>query len=121
MHGNQRFTFIFVRANSQRDVPRRWRQLTGRAVKIKRAAMAIALTQTKDEMLVLHNSWRRDWLDLARKEPRLRVAVSKRLQHFVPVQKIDVDLRERQLMVELQTRLQRFIRKKLARDVTESF
>src|SRR5436190_11555318 len=121
VHGNQRFTFIFVRANSECHVPRRWRQLVCRAVKIKRAAMAITLTQTKDKMLVLHDSWGRDWLDFTCKKQRVRVAVSKRLQHFVPAQKLEADLGECQLVVESQTRLQRIFGKKLARGFTKCF
>ena len=84
MHGNQRFTLVFIRANSKRDVPGRRRQLIRRAVKINRTAMTIALAQTKKQMLFIHHARGRDRLDFTRKEQRLRIPVSKWLQHFVP-------------------------------------
>src|SRR5437763_16641861 len=71
-------------------------------------------------MLFIHYARGHDWLDFTCKEHRLRVSVSKWLQHFVPAQEFDVDLGECQLVVEFQTRLQRFIRKKLARGVIKS-
>src|SRR5437762_9880834 len=114
MHGNQHFTLVFIRANSKRDVPGRRRQLIRRAVKINRTAMTIALAQTKKQMLFIHHARGRDRLDFTRKEQRLRIPVSKWLQHLVPAQKIDVDLGERQLVVESQTRLQRFLREEYA-------
>src|SRR5207244_10656439 len=83
--------------------------------------MAITLTQTKDKMFFLYNAWRRDWLDFARKEKRLRISISKRLQHFVPAQKFDVDVSERELVIQSQAGLQSFFRKKLARSAPKCF
>src|SRR5215510_9804221 len=52
-HPNQGFAVIFIRPNSERDVPwRRW-QFICRRVEIDSAAMPIALTQTKNEMLLI--------------------------------------------------------------------
>src|SRR6266513_2586025 len=79
--------------------------------------MAIALAQPKDEMLFVHYPGRRDRLDLARKKKRLGVSVSKRLQHFMPPQKIYVDFGERQLIVHSHAGLKSFFGK----DVTCSF
>src|SRR6266481_2616932 len=83
--------------------------------------MAITLTQTKDKMFFLYDAWRRDWLDLARKEKWLRISISKRLQHFVPAQKFDVDVSERELVIQSQAGLQSFLRKKLARGAPKRF
>jgi hypothetical protein len=73
--------------------------------------MTIALTQTKDEMLFVDYPGKCDRLDLARKEKRLEISVSKWLQHFVPPQKIYIDLRECQLMVQSHARSKSFFRK----------
>src|SRR4029450_8983453 len=100
LHGNQSFAVILVGANSKCDVPRRWRQWIRHAVKKNCAAIAITLTQTEDEMLFVDYPGKRDRLDLARKKKRLGISISKWLQHFVPAQKIYIDLRERQLMVQ---------------------
>src|SRR5216110_2079517 len=43
---------------------------------------------------------RRDGLDRTRKEKRLRIAISERLQKFVPAEKFDIDVCERQLVIE---------------------
>src|SRR5206468_13036874 len=85
------------------------------------AAMAITLTQTKDEVLVVHDARRRHGLDFASKEKRLWISISKRLQHFVPTQKLDVDVRKCQLVVQAQRRLQRYFGKKLACDGAKCF
>ena len=83
--------------------------------------MAITLTQTKDEVLVVHDARRRHGLDFASKEKRLWISISKRLQHFVPTQKLDIDVRKCQLVVQAQRRLQRFFGKKLACDGAKCF
>src|SRR5262249_11946414 len=83
LHGHQGFTFILIRADPKCDVPRRWRQGIRDSLKKNCASMTIALTQTKDEMFIVHYPWRCDRLDLARQENRLGIAVSERLQHFV--------------------------------------
>src|SRR5947209_6491413 len=77
--------------------------------------MVITLAETKDEMFFVHDARRRDGLDFARKEKRLRISISERLQHFVPAQKFDIDLSERELMIQSQAGLQCFFGKQLAR------
>src|SRR5207247_8889289 len=77
--------------------------------------MPVTLTQQKDEMLVVCDSVRRDRFDGARKKNRLRISTSERLQQFVPAQKLHIDVRERQLMIEAQTALQSFFRKHVLR------
>ena len=88
--------FVFIGADAECNVPRRYRQLICHAVKINGAAMTIPLAQTKDQMFFIRYARRRHRLHRAREEKRLRISVSKRLQHFVPAQKLDIDLRERQ-------------------------
>src|SRR5213080_3271181 len=112
---------MLIRTNSECDVPWWRRQLICHPVKINGTAMAIPLTQTKDKMFFLYDAWRRDWLDFARKEKWLRIFISKRLQHFVPVQKFDVDVSERELVIQSQAGLQSFFRKKLARSAPKCF
>ena len=78
-----------------------------RAVKKNRAAMRDCPgANERCRCFSFEHSRRRDRLDFARKEKRLRISISERLQHFVPAQKIDIDLGERQLMIESQARLQ---------------
>src|SRR5207249_4101059 len=79
VHRNQRLTSIFIRANSECHIPRRRGQLILCAVKINRAPMAIALAQTKEQVLFVHHARRRNRLNFTRKEQRLRISVSKRL------------------------------------------
>jgi len=121
VHGNQRFTLVFIRANPECDVPRRCRQLNRSAIEIHRAPMAIALSQTKDEMLFVQHTRRCDWLDFTCKKQRLGIAVSKRLQHFMPTQEIDVDVRKRQFVVQSEAGLQGVFGKKFARGAAKRF
>src|SRR5215470_18852350 len=121
LHGNQGFTLILIRANPKGDVPRRWRQWIRHAVKKNCAAMAITLAQTKDEMFIVHYPRWCDRLDFARQEKRLRISTSKGLQHFVPAQKIDIDLRERELMVQSHARLKSFFGKTFTCNFAKSF
>src|SRR5207249_3224499 len=97
LHGNQGLAVIIVSADPKCDVPRSWRQWICHPIKINRTAMAIALTQTKDEMLFVNYSRRGNRLDLACKKKWLGISIAKGLQHLVPLQKIYVDLHERQL------------------------
>src|SRR2546423_826101 len=83
--------------------------------------MAVTLLQTKDQMLFVHHARRCDWLDFTRKEKRLRISISKRLQQFVPAQKFDIDVSERELMIQLQAGLQSFFGKKFARGAAKCF
>src|SRR5207247_9037202 len=86
-----------------------------------RTSMANHRSKTKDEVLVLHDARRRHELDLQSKKKRLWISISKRLQHFVPTQKLDIDVRKCQLLVQAQRRFQRFFRKKLACDGAKCF
>src|SRR5437763_13850129 len=72
-------------------------------------------------MFFAHNAGHGDQLDAAGKKKGLWVAVAKRLQHFVPPQKIEVQLRETDLMIEPQPRLQILIGQKVTRNLTELF
>src|SRR5437879_9890725 len=83
--------------------------------------MAVTLLQTKDQMLFVHHARRCDWLDFTREEKRLRISISKRLQQFVPAQKFDIDVSERELMIQLQAGLQSFFGKKFARGAAKCF
>src|SRR6266403_3200015 len=72
-------------------------------------------------MFFAHNAGHGDRLDAARKKKGLWVAIAKRLQHFVPPQKIEVQLRETNLMIEPQPRLQILIGQKVTRYLMELF
>src|SRR5947207_14762639 len=72
-------------------------------------------------MFFAHNAGHGDQLDAAGKKKGLWVAVAKRLQHFVPSQKIEVQLRETDLMIEPHPRLQILIGQKVTRNLTELF
>src|SRR6184192_1390866 len=72
-------------------------------------------------MFFAYNAGHGDRLDAAGKKKGLWVAVAKRLQHFVPPQKIEVQLRETDLMIEPQPRLQILIGQKVTRNLTELF
>src|SRR4030095_10095139 len=66
-------------------------------------------------MLFVHYARRCDRLDFARKKKWLGISISKRLEHFVPAQKIYIDLPERQLMVQSHARLKSFFGKSFTR------
>src|SRR5438045_8942293 len=72
-------------------------------------------------MFFAHDAGHGDRLDAAGKKKGLWVAVAKRLQHFVPPQKIEVQLRETDLMIEPQPRLQILIGQKVTRNLMELF
>src|SRR5438045_9578490 len=72
-------------------------------------------------MFFAHNAGHGDRLDAAGKKKGLWVAITKRLQHFVPPQKIEVQLRETDLMIEPQPRLQILIGQKVTRYLMELF
>src|SRR5262245_9145619 len=71
-------------------------------------------------MFIVHYPRRRDRLHVACKEKRLWISISKWLQHFVPAQKLYIDLCERQLMVQSHARLQSFFGKNAARHFAKS-
>ena len=50
-------------------------------------------------------------------ENRLRIAVPERLQHLVPMQQIEVDLRQRYFRVEVQSWSEPFVRQLPARGI----
>src|SRR6266566_8374213 len=72
-------------------------------------------------MFFAHNAGHGDRLDAAGKKKGLWVAITKRLQHFVPPQKIEVQLRETDLMIEPQPRVQILIGQKVTRYLMELF
>src|SRR6266496_644735 len=72
-------------------------------------------------MLIVHHPRRCDRLDRPRKEKRLGISISKRLQHFMPAQKIYIDLRERQLMVQSHARLKSLFGKNLTCNFAKCF
>src|SRR6267378_645736 len=72
-------------------------------------------------MFFADNAGSSDRFNAPRKKNRLGVPVAKRSQHFVPAEKIEVQLREGDLVIELQARLQIFIRQKFAGRSTELF
>ena len=49
---------------------------------------------------------RSDGLDRTRQENWLRISISERLQKFVPAEKFDIDVCERQLVIQSQRALQ---------------
>src|SRR5207249_10338774 len=102
-HGDQSLTLILIHPNSKCHVPWGRRKFCRRAIKINRATVSVTLTQPKDEMFFVCDSRRRDRFDGARKKNRLRISTSEWLQQFVPAQKLHIDVRERQLMIEPQT------------------
>src|SRR6516225_11449207 len=64
----------------------------------------------------LHNRF-----NLSREENGLRIPIAERLQHFVPVEKSEIQFREIHFVIDLESRLQIVIRQKLARDLTKLF
>src|SRR5229473_3943894 len=72
-------------------------------------------------MFLAHHARRSDRFNSPRKKKGLRIPIAKRLQHFVPAEKIEVQLREIDLVIELQSRLEILIRQKLASRLTELF
>src|ERR1700757_4691478 len=72
-------------------------------------------------MLFVQHTRRCDWLDFTRKKQWLGIAVSERLQHFMPAQKKDVHVRGRQFIVQSEAGLQGVFGKKFARGVAKCF
>ena len=77
--------------------------------------MVIALPQAQPQMLFLDYPGRPDHFDLTREKQWRRVSVTERLKHFVTLEKIDSEVRERQLVIEAQRGLQLLIRKQFTR------
>jgi hypothetical protein len=50
-HTNQSLATVFIRSNSEGDIPRRRRQFSSSAIEINGATMPVALAQSKYEML----------------------------------------------------------------------
>src|SRR6266705_1556514 len=72
-------------------------------------------------MFLAHHAPRSDRFNSPRKKKGLRIPIAKRLQHFVPAEKVEVQRRESDLVIELQSRLEILIRQKLASRSTELF
>ena len=83
--------------------------------------MIISLAQPQLQMFLAHDSRLGDGLYRARKENRLRIAVAERLQHFVPAEKIEIQLGKSDLVVDLQTRLQIVIGQEFVRHLPKLF
>src|SRR5215475_1917924 len=108
LYTNKSFALILIGLDAKRDVPRRSRKRIRYAVEKNCAPMAVTLTQTKDQMLFVHYARCCDRLDFAREEKRLGVSVSKRLQLFVPAEKMDIDVGEGEFMVQSHARSKSF-------------
>src|SRR6266403_2312977 len=123
LHAQRNFDFIFIRSDPKWDVPRRRRQRRLCRIEVDRAPMMIALAQAQNEMLLLYRLRRRDRLDFAGKKKRRRISIAEWLEHFVPVEKIAIEFRKRELMIDAQICRggQILIRQKFARRATESF
>src|SRR5947209_7948489 len=83
--------------------------------------MMISLAQSQLEMLFADNAGRSNRFDFSRKKHWLRISVAEGLQHFVPTEKIEIQFAKIELVIDLQSRLQIFIRQKLARDLPKLF
>src|SRR5439155_22929007 len=103
-------TSLFVRPDPKGHVPRVLRQRVASCSEKDRPLMTIALPQTQLQMSFAYDARRGDRFNCARKKKRLRIPIAERLQHFVPANKIEVQLRETDLVIEPQLRLQIFIR-----------
>src|SRR5882672_9282110 len=65
------------------------------------------------------NPWSSDRFNFPRKKQRLGISITKRLQPFVPAEKIEVQFREGDFVIEPQPRLQILVGQKLASRFTE--
>src|SRR5207302_7047726 len=112
-----RLALVLIRTNPKGNVPRLRRQCIGRAVKENGAVMITSLAQSQLKMFFADNSGRSNRFDFSRKKQRLRISVAEWLEHFVPAEKIEIQFAKIDLVINLQSRLQIFIRQKLARDL----
>src|SRR3984893_7041285 len=111
LHPDQSFAAgEIVSPDAKRDIPRRRWQWRSRAVEIDGPTVIIPLPDAQNKMLIVDHARRRDRMHLARQKQRLRISIAKRLQHFVPAQKIDIDVSQTELMIESQARLQIILR-----------
>src|SRR2546430_8831481 len=79
----------------------------------------ILLTQVKKKMFVLQDSRCDGRFDRVCEKHRLLIPSAKRLQYLVPAKQLGVKIREREFMIEMQTRLQILIRKTFACPLSE--
>jgi len=79
----------------------------------------MALLPKNQGQMILANHSRGDLLNAARKKKGLRVAVTKRLKHFVPPEKIVIQFPKRDFVIESESRPQILIGQKFARDRPE--
>src|SRR5947207_1764267 len=100
LHAQRNFAFVFIRSDPKCDVPRRRRQRRLCRIEEDRAPMMIALAQAQNEMLLLYRLRRRDRLDFAGKKKRRRISIAEWLEHFMPVEKIAIEFRKRELMID---------------------
>src|SRR5450432_186932 len=113
--------FVFARFDAIGHVPwRRW-EFQRRGVEINRPLTVIVLPQPKEQMFVLKFSRRSHALDISRTKKRLRIAISKRLEQFVPAQQIKINFCEAQLVINSKARPQLLLGEHVARGLFESF
>ena len=77
---------VFVGADPERDVPRRFRQRVLRPAKVNRALVLPVLAQAQKQMFLLQDLRSHSRFDLSAQKERLRVAVAERLQQLVPAE-----------------------------------
>jgi hypothetical protein len=68
--------------------------------------MVVPLPQAQHEMFVFQHARLDRGLHFAREEHRLRIPGTERLQSFMPLEQVPVQLRQRQLVVEVDARLE---------------
>ena len=83
------FAFVLIRSNAKSNVPRLRRQRIERGAEENCAALIFLLPQNQCQMVFADNSRRDCRFDPAREKNRLRIAIAKRLEHFVPAEKIE--------------------------------
>ena len=115
LHAQSCFTFVFISSNPKRNVPRRWRQRDVCRVEVNCASMIITLTKPQNDVLFLYLVWRRNRPDFAREKKRRGISATEGLKHFVPLEKISIEFRKRQLVVDVEATLQALVREQLAR------
>jgi hypothetical protein len=72
-------------------------------------------------MFVVENARWRGRSHTAREEQRLRVPVSKRLQHLMPVKEFQIQFIKAKFMIESKVRFKIFVRKRLPGSRLERF
>src|ERR1051326_5097847 len=79
----------------------------------------ILLPQYERQMIFADKAWSQNLFDSSREEQRLWITIAEWLEHFVPAQKIEIQFRKTDLVVDTKPWLQIFIGQPLTRDGTE--